>query len=38
VKNLFRFGRHLLKAKNDRAFRESSFSEWDRVSCEENLD
>ena len=37
VNNLFRVGRHLLKAKHYRAFRERSFSEWARVSCVQNL-
>ena len=37
VNNLFRLGRHLMKAKNYRVFRERSFAEWGRVSCIQNL-
>jgi putative transposase len=37
VNNLFRLGRHLMKASNYRMFRERSFSEWTRVSCIQNL-
>ena len=37
VNNLFRFGRHLMKAKHYRLFRERSFIEWDQVSCVQNL-
>lgn len=37
VNNLFRLGRHLLKAKHYRTFRDRSFAEWDRVSCVQNL-
>ncbi len=38
VNNLFRLGRHLVKVKHYRAFLERAFSEWDRVSCVQNLD
>ena len=37
VNNLFRLGRHLMKASNYRMFRERSFAEWTRVSCVQNL-
>ena len=37
VNNLFRLGRHMMKAKNYRILRERSFVEWDRVSCTENI-
>ena len=37
VNNLFRLGRHLLKAEHYRAFRERSFSEWNQASCVQNL-
>jgi len=33
VHNLFRLGRHLLKACHYRNFRERSFSEWREVTC-----
>ena len=33
VNNLFRLGRHLMKAANYRVLRDRSFAEWDRVSC-----
>ncbi|MCP3671207.1 MAG: IS6 family transposase, partial [Gammaproteobacteria bacterium] len=33
VNNLFRLGRHMMKAKNNRILRDRSFIEWDRVSC-----
>jgi putative transposase len=36
VNNLFRLGRHLMKASNYRMFRERSFDEWNRVSCIQN--
>jgi putative transposase len=36
VNNLFRLGRHLMKASNYRMFSERSFDEWDRVSCIQN--
>ena len=36
VNNLFRLGRHLMKASNYRMLRERSFDEWDRVSCIQN--
>jgi putative transposase len=38
VHNLFRPGRHLLKAKHYRTLCARSFAEWDRVSCVQNLD
>lgn len=37
VNNLFRLGRHMMKAKNYRILRERSFTEWDRVSCVQNI-
>jgi putative transposase len=33
VQNLFRFGRHLLRASNARAFRDRAFSAWLWVTC-----
>ncbi len=33
VNNLFRLGRHMMKAKNYRTLRNRSFNEWDRISC-----
>jgi len=37
VNNLFRLGRHMMKARNYRILRERSFIEWDRVSCVQNM-
>ena len=37
VNNLFRLGRHLMRAKNYRTLRERAFKEWTRVSCVQNL-
>ena len=37
VNNLFRLGRHMMKAKNYKVLRERSFVEWDRVSCVQNM-
>ncbi len=37
VNNLFRLGRHVMKAKNYRILRDRSFLEWDRASCVQNL-
>lgn len=37
VNNLYRLGRHLLRAKNYRTLRDRSFNEWVRVSCAQNL-
>jgi putative transposase len=37
VNNLFRFGRHLMKASHYRIFRDRAFVEWDRASCVQNL-
>jgi putative transposase len=37
VNNLFRLGRHLLKAPNYRTLRARAFKEWGRVSCAQNL-
>ncbi len=37
VNNLFRLGRHMMKAKNYRTLRNRSFNEWDRASCVQNL-
>jgi len=36
VNNLFRLGRHLMKAKHYRILRNRSFTEWTRVSCAYN--
>ena len=33
VQNLFRFGRHHLKANHYRFFRDRSFSDWREVTC-----
>jgi putative transposase len=33
IDNLFRIGRHLLKAAHYRLFRERAFSEWSGVTC-----
>ena len=33
VNNLFRLGRHLLRARHYRAFRAKAFSEWQQVTC-----
>jgi len=38
VNNLFRLGRHLMKASNYRVFRDRAFVEWTRVSCVQNLE
>jgi putative transposase len=37
VNNLFRLGRHLMKANNYRVLRDRAFVEWDRASCVQNL-
>ena len=37
VINLFRLGRHLMKASNYRVFRDRAFVEWDRASCIQNF-
>jgi len=37
VNNLFRLGRHLLKALNYRTLRTRAFKEWGRVSCVQKL-
>jgi putative transposase len=37
INNLFRLGRHLMKAHHYRIFRERAFAEWTRVSCVQNL-
>ena len=37
VNNLFRLGRHLMKANNYRLIRDRSFVEWNRVSYVQNL-
>jgi putative transposase len=36
VNNLFRLGRHLMKASNYRDFRDRAFVEWDRASRAQN--
>ena len=36
VNNLFRVGKHMLKAKNYRILRDRSFVERDRVNCVQN--
>ena len=33
VQNLFRFGRHLLRAGNYRALRSQAFQTWTQVAC-----
>ena len=33
VNNLFNLGRHLLRAKNYRVFRERALNEWTVISC-----
>ena len=37
VNNLFRLGRHLIKAGNYRILRDRAFAEWTGVSCAQNL-
>jgi putative transposase len=37
VNNLFRLGRHSMKASNYRVFRDRAFVEWGRASCFQNL-
>ena len=37
VNNLFRLGRHLMKASNYRVFRDRAFVEWDRASYVQNM-
>jgi putative transposase len=37
VNNLFRLGRHLMKANNYRVLRDRAFVEWGRASCVQNL-
>ena len=36
INNLFRVGRHLLKAKHYRFFRDRAFSLWEEVTCVQN--
>jgi len=38
INNLFRVGRHLLKATHYRLFRERAFSEWSRATCAQNME
>lgn len=33
VNNLFRYGRHLLRARNNRLFRARAFGIWRQVTC-----
>jgi putative transposase len=33
IGNLFRIGRHLMKAHHYRVFRSRSYSEWQQVTC-----
>jgi hypothetical protein len=33
VSNLFRYGRHLLRAKNHRLFRARVFAVWQQATC-----
>ena len=33
IQNLFRFGRHLLRAVHHRLFRQRAFSVWAEVTC-----
>jgi putative transposase len=37
VSNLFRLGRHSMKASNYIVFRDRAFVEWGRASCVQNL-
>ena len=37
INNLFRLGRHLMRAKNYRVFRDRAFAEWERASCIKNM-
>jgi putative transposase len=37
VNNLFRLGRHHMKARNYRILREQAFSEWTGLSCVQSL-
>ena len=37
INNLFRVGRHLLKARNYRLFRDRAFDTWREVTCVQNL-
>jgi putative transposase len=37
VNNIFRLGRHSMKAINYRIFRDREFAEWDEASCVQNL-
>ena len=37
VNNLFRLGRHLMRAKNYRVLRGRAFVEWERASCIQNM-
>ncbi|MFT6737261.1 MAG: putative transposase [Kangiellaceae bacterium] len=37
VNNLFRLGRHLMKASYYRVFYDRAFVEWDRASCVQNV-
>ncbi len=37
VNNLFRLGRHLMKASHYRVFLDRAFVEWARASCVQNL-
>ncbi len=37
VNNLFRLGRHLMRAKNYRVLRDRAFVEWERASCIPNM-
>ena len=37
VNNLFRLGRHLMRAKNYRVLRDRAFVEWERASCIQNM-
>ncbi len=37
INNLFRLGRHLMRAMNYRVFRDRAFVEWDRASCVQNI-
>jgi putative transposase len=37
VNNLFRLGRHLMKASNYRVFRDRAFVEWGRASCVQTM-
>jgi len=38
IYNLFRVGRHLMKAAHYRIFRDRAFSTWSMVTCAQNIE